>query len=605
MYKDHAGSLTMILRCAGWLVIVLGLVSSAGAQAPANPKPPEKLPTLVLIGDSIRQGYAAGVTKRLEGKFVVISREENGGDSGNVQRNLDAIIREQPDVVHFNCGLHDLKRSKGDPVKHQIGLDAYASNLKQIVARLRKETKAVLIYANTTPILDDRHAKRGAPFDRLEADVERYNQAALTVMTEANVPVNDLHWVVEHGDAEKLIGGDGTHYGAEGRELQAAAVVDCVLRNWIIARYPGAMPKDPDPAEAARYRETEAARDAQVPAVYKKLSVPELPLPASASAWKEQRPALLKTVVDSLGDLPPRPSPQRVHVVSRELRRGYTVERVSIDNGAESDVTALVLVPEKRQPKAPAVLWLHSSTPDKNQILTPGTNGGEEPLGEALVRAGYVVMAPDACWYGDRSETTPAGPAEVYRRDETGSNLGPQESLFKFNLWMGRTLWGMFVRDDQIAVDYLCSRPEVDAKRIGVTGMSMGSTRSWWLAAVDDRVAVTVGVACLTRYQNLIAHGELRSHGIYYFANGLLKHCDSEGVLALIAPRPLLTLTGDIDRGSPVDGIKVLDEKVSRVYQAVGSSDQFKNIIYKDTGHVYTPQMRAELLAWFERWLKP
>ena len=148
---------------------------------------------------------------------------------------------------------------------------------------------------------------------------------------------------------------------------------------------------------------------------------------------------------------------------------------MAIDNGAEGEVTALVLLPRKPGP-APAVLWLHSSTPDKNQIITPNTNGGTEPLGETLVKAGYVVMAPDACWYGDRAEQTPAGSAEVYRRDAPDSFRTAQESLLKLNLWLGRTLWGMMVRDDQIALDYLCSRPEVD-QRIGVTGMSMGSAQ--------------------------------------------------------------------------------------------------------------------------------
>jgi hypothetical protein len=89
--------------------------------------------------------------------------------------------------------------------------------------------------------------------------------------------------------------------------------------------------------------------------------------------------------------------------------------------------------------------------------------------------------------------------------------------------------------------------------------MSMGSTRAWWLAAVDERVAAVVAVACLTRYQNLIAHGELRAHGVYYFVNGLLKHFDTEGVLALIAPRPFLALTGDLDAGSPADGVRALE----------------------------------------------
>ena len=283
---------------------------------------------------------------------------------------------------------------------------------------------------------------------------------------------------------------------------------------------------EPDAKAGAAYRKAEAERDAQIPAVYKKLPVGTFHLPASADEWKAKRPEILKTAVDSLGDLPPRPSPLKVRLVSREFHRDYTLEHVVYDNGVDSEIGALLLIPEKAKKPAPAILWLHSSTPNKAQIVTPNTNGGEEPLGEAFVHAGYVVMAPDAYWYGERAGMGPGGTTERDRVQE--------DSLHKLNLWMGRTLWGMFVRDDQIALDYLCSRPEVDKTRIGATGMSMGSTRSWWLAAVDDRVAATVGVACLTRYQNLIAHGQLRQHGTYYFTYGLLKHFDTEGVIALI-----------------------------------------------------------------------
>lgn len=123
----------------------------------------------------------------------------------------------------------------------------------------------------------------------------------------------------------------------------------------------------------------------------------------------------------------------------------------------------------------------------------------------------------------------------------------------------------MFVRDDQIALDYLCSRPEVDKTRIGATGMSMGGMRTWWLAAVDERIAASVSVACLPRYQNLIAHGQVRQHGVYYFAHNLLRHCNTEGVVALIAPRLFLALTGELDAGSPADGIKVIEEKAGRI----------------------------------------
>jgi lysophospholipase L1-like esterase/dienelactone hydrolase len=578
-----------------WTLQAFACWSLAQAPPAAGAKPP--LPKVVLLGDSIRLGYAPLAARRLKDQAVVVSPEANGGDSANVLKNLEAwVLREKPDLVHLNCGLHDLKLSKKSK-QHQVELEQYRANLKEIVARIRKDTSAVLVFANTTPILDERHAKRGGDFDRFEADVRRYNAAAVEVMHEASVPVDDLYGLVEQGGADKLLLADGTHYTPAGYERLADAVADCVRRHLTVARYKPLPAPASGPEAVAAYRKSEAEHDVQVPSAYKNLPVGNFRVPESAAAWKEQRPDVLKKVLQSLGDLPARPSPQRVRLVSRELRQGYTLERVAIDNGLDGEISALLLVPDKRQHPAPAVLWLHSSTPDKNQIITPNSNGGAEPLGEVFVRAGYVVLAPDAYWHGDRAGTGPAGPAETGRAE--------QESLFKLNLWLGRTLWGLFVRDDQIALDYLCGRPEVDRTRIGATGMSMGSTRAWWLAAVDERVAATVGAACLTRYQNLIAHGQLRQHGVYYFADGLLRHFDTEGVVALLAPRPFLALTGELDAGSPADGIKVIEDRVGRVYAAAGTAERFKSVRYPDVGHTYTPQMRQEMLAWFARWLKP
>jgi lysophospholipase L1-like esterase/dienelactone hydrolase len=574
------------------VAIFLALAGPALAQPPAA-----DLPRVVLVGDSIRLGYAPLVARRLEGKAVVVSPPANGGDSANVLAHIDEWgIRAKPAVVHFNCGLHDLKVDRTSK-QHQVSLDRYEAHLKEIVARLRKETSAALVFANTTPILDDRHARRGAAFDRSEADVQRYNAAAAAVMKGAGVPVDDLHGLVQQDGPEKLLAEDGTHYTPAGYERLAEAVADCVLRQLAVARY-RPLPAPPSgPRAAAEYRKAEAEHDAQVPRAYKDLPAGIFHVPESAAAWEKQRPRVLRTVLQSLGDLPPRPAPVRARTVCRELRRGYTLEKVAIENGVGEEVTALLLVPERRQHPAPAILWLHSSTPDKNQVITPNTNGGAEPLGEVFARAGYVVLAPDAPWHGDRAGTGPAGPAETGRAE--------QESLFKLDLWLGRTLWGMFVRDDQVALDYLCSRPEADGSRIGATGMSMGSTRAWWLAAVDERVTCAVGVACLTRYQNLIAHGQLRQHGVYYFVNGLLRHFDTEGVVALIAPRPFLALTGELDAGSPADGVRAIEVKAGEVYQVLGARERFRSILYPEIGHTVTPQMRAEMLAWFARWLRP
>ena len=59
-------------------------------------------------------------------------------------------------------------------------------------------------------------------------------------------------------------------------------------------------------------------------------------------------------------------------------------------------------------------------------------------------------------------------------------------------LWRGRVLWGMMMFDELRALNYLASRPEVDPTRLGVTGMSMGSTKAWWLAALDPRVRLSL-----------------------------------------------------------------------------------------------------------------
>jgi dienelactone hydrolase len=161
----------------------------------------------------------------------------------------------------------------------------------------------------------------------------------------------------------------------------------------------------------------------------------------------------------------------------------------------------------------------------------------------------------------------------------------------------------MLLRDDLMALDYLAERPEVDARRIGVTGISMGSTRSWWLMALDERIRTGIGVACLTRYQDLIARGALAEHSAGYYVPGVLRHFDTEAMVALIAPRPVLFQTGDGDAGSPIEGVRAIEAAVRRVYRLYGREAAFESRIYPGVGHVYTIEMWQRTLEWLERHL--
>jgi dienelactone hydrolase len=320
--------------------------------------------------------------------------------------------------------------------------------------------------------------------------------------------------------------------------------------------------------------------------------------PKDLKEWKKERATVRRTLWRLLGDLPERPANLNVRTLWKKQREGFALEKFEFDNGAGATVPGYLCIPDEVKSPAPAILYCHYHGGEyengKEEIFKTWPAG--TPPAVELTRRGYVVLAIDAYCFGERRGKGPAG------EKETG---GVEElTMSKLNLWYGRTLWGMMVRDDLLALDYLCSRPEVDKERIAVTGMSMGSTRSWWLAALDERITVAVCVACLTRYQDLIAAGGLRCHGIYYFVPGVLKHFDTEAVVSLIAPRPLLTLTGDKDDGSPASGVRTINSFVAEVYRLYGKEERFRGTVYPGIGHDYTAEMWQETLSWLDRWLK-
>jgi lysophospholipase L1-like esterase len=198
------------LRCQVLLCLALAGLVAAQAQAQQAPKKPR--PVVVLVGDSIRMGYAPNVAKFYNNQVDVRSSEENGGDTANLLKNLDTmVISQKPDVVHLNVGLHDLKLDRKTG-KHQVELPEYKANLKKILQRITTETKATVIYALTTPVHDQRH-KENKPFDRTEKDVQAYNNAAREVLRDfPNIKINDLHTVAEKLDLEKSLLKDGVHF---------------------------------------------------------------------------------------------------------------------------------------------------------------------------------------------------------------------------------------------------------------------------------------------------------------------------------------------------------------------------------------------------------
>ena len=194
------------------------------------------------------------------------------------------------------------------------------------------------------------------------------------------------------------------------------------------------------------------------------------------------------------------------------------------------------------------------------------------------------------------STKVPAGQREVYP-------LNTEVALVKTFLLEGRSFWGMIVRDDVLALNYLVSRPEVASERIAALGMSMGSMRTWWLAALDDRVKVAISVSCLPRCQDLIRTGDVNALD-YSFAPGMLKEkIDTESIVGLIAPRAHLALSGDRDTGSPVSGVHTISRFQEHLYRLYGKEENFRGILYPGVGHEYTPAMWEETIEWLKKHL--
>jgi dienelactone hydrolase len=262
------------------------------------------------------------------------------------------------------------------------------------------------------------------------------------------------------------------------------------------------------------------------------VATPEFRSPPAAEDWETQRAEIRRSLWRLLGDLPPRPAKPQVQIVSTEDGEGYRLERFVFDNGAGAVVPGLCFIPKDGGPRHPAILYCHCHGEwydiGKQELLQ--THAAPVPPGPTLARLGYVVLGIDAYCFGERNGQGPGGSQET-------DSLG-ELTAAKFQLWAGRSLWGMMVRDDLMALDYLTTRDDVDAFRIGVTGLSMGSTRAWWLMALDDRPKCGVCVACMTRYRDLIREEMLSAHGIYYFVPGMLQHFDTEAVIALCGPPP-------------------------------------------------------------------
>jgi dienelactone hydrolase len=188
--------------------------------------------------------------------------------------------------------------------------------------------------------------------------------------------------------------------------------------------------------------------------------------------------------------------------------------------------------------------------------------------------------------------------AAFNRRSQEGEQLVAR-SLFAAGItWPGVLLW-----DDLRTIDYLASRPEVDAQWLGCVGLSLGGYRSFLLAALDPRIKVAVDVGWMTSFGSQIRRHIVHTVGLTFHIAGLYRYLDLPDLAALIAPRALLVINGSRDSLFSPEGVRGAFEKIGACFEKAGAADRQHCRLY-DAPHQFNHQMQDEAFGWLAQWLK-
>jgi dienelactone hydrolase len=302
--------------------------------------------------------------------------------------------------------------------------------------------------------------------------------------------------------------------------------------------------------------------------------------PASRDAWAARRKALRERMFAAMGGIPAEPAPLDVQEKGTLKRDGYHIEKVVIRTRPGVWMTSSLYVPEGAK-KAPAVLAVHGHW----------AGARRDPVVQArclgLVKLGFVVLAVDAFGAGER-----------YTKPASGTYHG---ALFGASLWpAGLSLLGMQVYDNRRAVDYLCTRPEVDPARIGVTGASGGGNQTMYAGALDERLAAVVPVCSVGNYQAYLK----AACCVCEVLPGALRFTEEGDVLGLVAPRALMVVNASKDsfQFSVGEAEKSL-ARAKAVYGLLGAEEKVKHAVF-ESPHAYNQAMREAMYGWMTRWLK-
>ena len=306
---------------------------------------------------------------------------------------------------------------------------------------------------------------------------------------------------------------------------------------------------------------------------------------------------------------------------------GLTIQHLQWDLPYGPPTNALFLKPSNATGKLPAILAMHDHSGKKYYGHQKISRAGSEvdPLNKQhvdeyyegvwwanqLAHRGYAVLVPDAFLFGSRriglsqvplamrgvaEEGIPDSELDILAYNRWSSQH--EHSVAKSLLCAGTTVPGVVVGDDQRALDYLCSREDVDVSRIGCCGLSGGGLRTLYLAGLDDRIAAACCVGMMTTWRDFCLN-KSHTHTWMIYPPGFTRDLDYPEILGLRVPLPIFVQNAEHDKLFTLSEMQRADRMLSDIYKKAGAESQYKSAFYPG-GHRFDLKMQEDAFAWLD-----
>lgn len=342
------------------------------------------------------------------------------------------------------------------------------------------------------------------------------------------------------------------------------------------------------------------------------------------------RTAAKQRVYDRIAMPEIREKPQ-VKVNKKYTYDGLYVEEITWQLPYGRPTEAIVLKPVNSKGALPGILALHHHGADKysgkrkivrvSDNIHPHNEESQEQYydGKAwaneIAKRGYVVLVHDAFPFESRRVMLNEVP-EFLREGLNDKDPENIDNIVSYNRWAGKhedvmakslfcagTTWpGVWVAEDLVALDVLCSRDDVDAARVGCGGLSGGGMRTVFVGGLDPRIKCAVCVGLMTTWEDFMLN-KSQTHTWMTFAPVLPKELDFPEILGLRVPLPTLVLNANEDGLFTLEGMKNAAEILQEVYDKAGASENYRASFYPG-GHKFGTEMQTEAYDWFDKWLQ-